>query len=127
GFGIALVHSCGGGGGSGGASRLSILEVSNGFGRMLPYQIPVRDAAGNPTARVIEINSLDDLTDNVTAANPVLPPTEWPTAAVLPSNAGGNHFFYARFSQELDITSVLASSTSAFGNNNNNLTGAIQI
>jgi hypothetical protein len=120
--------ACGGGGGGGGAgssSRMTILEVSNGFGRMLPYQIPVRNAQGNPTARVIEITSYADLVANVTPANPVLSPTEWPTTAVLPNSASGNHFIYARFSQDIDVESVLAATVS--GVPDNNLVGSIQI
>ncbi|MEQ1892286.1 MAG: hypothetical protein ABL998_07070 [Planctomycetota bacterium] len=104
----ALCGACGGAAtAGGGSSQFTIAEVSNGFGRMLPHQIAVRDSVGNPTARVIEITKLSDLTANVTAANPVKPPTEWPTGPQLPNGGSGNHFFFARFSQELDLLSVL--------------------
>ncbi len=127
GFGVVLVSACGGGGGgpAGSSSQMTIVEVSNGFGRLLPYQIPVRDANGNPTSRVIEITSIDQLVDNVTAANPILPPTEWPTSAILPSNSPGNHFVYVRFSQDLDVDSVLDSSITA--SPQSNLKGSIQV
>jgi len=126
GLGAALTTACGGGGsaGAGGSTQFTLVEASNGFGRMLPYQIPIRDVNGNPTARVIEIDSIDDLQDNVTLLNPVLAPTEWPTGAILPDSSPGNHFIYVRFSQEVDITSVLNASTASA---DNNLTGAIKI
>jgi len=121
-----LLQACGGASSSGGgSSQFTILEASNGFGRMLPYQIAVRDAAGNPTSRVIEITSLSDLTSNVTPANPVKPPTQWPLEGRQPNGAPGNHFFYVRFSQEIDLLSVLNPSTQAAIDSH--LTGAIQI
>ena len=122
----ALLGACGGAATpGGGSSQFTIDEVSNGFGRMLPYQIAVRDAAGNPTSRVIEITKLSDLTSNVTAANPVKPPTEWPTGPELPNGGSGNHFFYVSFSQEIELLSVLNPLVSA--NIDNNLTGSILI
>jgi hypothetical protein len=132
GAGAALLHACGGsGGGGGGSSQFFIEEVSNGFGRLLPYEIARRDAAGNPTGRVLEITTLADLIDNVTPANPIRPPTKWPAnadgsgAAVLPSNVPGNHFIYARFSQDIAIDSVLTAAVGAAGQNN--MTGAISV
>jgi DNA-binding beta-propeller fold protein YncE len=124
--GVGLISACGGGGGGGsGSSKFTIVEASNGFGRMLPYQIAERDAVGNPTTRVIEITSLADLVDNVTAANPVLPATEFPTEAILPSNVAGNHFIYVRFSQDIEVDSVLDPAVSAAVTSN--LTNAIEI
>ncbi|MSR62375.1 MAG: hypothetical protein EXS08_08020 [Planctomycetes bacterium] len=124
--GTAFFAACGGSSSSAsGGSQFTIIEASNGFGRLLPYQVAVRDAVGNPTARVIEITSYADLVNNVTAANPVKAPTEWPTAALLPNSAPGNHFFYVRFNQAIDVGSVLNAlvSTSAVST----LTGAIQV
>ena len=126
GFGLTLVSACGGGGGgAGGASQFRIVEVSNGFGRLLPYQIPERDEDGAPTSRVIEITSMADLVDNVTALNPILAPTEWPIQAQLPDGAGGNHFVYVRFSQDIEVDSVLESSISS--TDVNGLAGSIQV
>jgi hypothetical protein len=133
GLGSVLVSGCGGAssGGGGSSTQFLIEEVSNGFGRLLPYQIAQRDAEGNPTARIIEITSVEDLIENVTAANPIRPPTEWPTdpdglpAAVLPSSVPGNHFIYARFSQDIDIDSVLDPLVEA--EDTNNMTTAIQV
>src|SRR5262249_38727549 len=122
------VAACGGssaGGGGSGSSQFTIVEASNGFGRLLPYEIPIRDSQGNPTSRVIEITTEEDLVENVTPANPILPPTAWPGTAILPNRAPGNHFIFARFNQDIDVDSVLTSSISAVGNNN--LAGAIQV
>src|SRR5262245_57810933 len=131
-LGGALIGGCGGSATGGAASsRFRIEEVSNGFGRLLPYQIAQRDDEGKPTSKVIEITSLKDLTNNVTQANPIRPPTEWPIDAggagkpVLPSNDPGNHFIYVRFSQDIDIDSVLTPLTSAV--DTNNMTTAIQV
>lgn len=111
--GLLLVPACGGGGGgTGGGSRFSIVEASNGFGKLLPYQIPVPDAFGQPTSAVVEVRSYDQLVANTTFNNPVLKPTEWPTTAVLPNNLAGNHFLYVRFTQAIDVTSVLSSDAS---------------
>src|SRR5688572_4407248 len=97
GLGGVLFAGCGGSGGGGqGSSQMRIEEVSNGFGRLLPYEIAVRDSEGNPTSRVIEISSIDDLVSNVTQANPIRPPTKWPIDMdgngnpILPSNLAGN-------------------------------------
>ena len=105
---------------------MSLVEVSNGFGRLLPYVIPVPDAQGNPSAQLIEIRNLEDLYNNPsTAANPILPPAAWPDTAINPSNAPGNHFVYATFSHDIFETSVL--DPTAAGLANNGLTGAITV
>ncbi len=124
-----LISGCGGGGGSGsrsssGVSGFAILEASNGFGKLLPHRIPIKDAIGLPTSTVIEITTLANLRDNVTLTNPILPPVQWPTTAVLPNSEPGNHFIYVRFSQALKIDSILSSSTTAAVNN---LTGNMQV
>ena len=115
-----------GGSGSENSSVMSLTEVSNGFGRILPYLIPVADAAGNPTAQIIEIRSLEDLYNNPsTDLNPVLPPVAWPTEAINPANADGNHFVIVSFTGDIDETSVLDPTASGLGNNG--LTGAITV
>jgi hypothetical protein len=83
-----------------------ILEVSNGFGKLLPYQIGV---LGQPS-QVVELTRFDQLVANASLTNPIKPPTEWPVTAVLPTSLAGNHFIYARFSQPIDPTSVLSQS-----------------
>jgi hypothetical protein len=128
GFGALLVSACGGGStsrNSSGVSGFTVLEVSNGFGKLLPHRIPIKDAAGLPTGTVIEITSLQDLTNNVTLTNPILPPVQWKTTAELPNAEPGNHFIYARFSQPLRIDSILSSAPASGAPNN--LTGNIQV
>ncbi len=124
---VFLFASCSGGGSgsSGSASQMDLLEVSNGFGLMLPHQVRKADANGNPTAELVLIRSFDDLTGNVTPQNPILPVTEWPTEARLPNGDAGNHFIYAEFSQPLDIDSVLDPSPA--GQANSGLIGPITV
>jgi hypothetical protein len=134
-FAVALVASAvscfssddEGGPGSENASVMALTEVTNGFGRILPYLIPVADpATGAPTAQIIEIRSLDDLYNNPsTDLNPILPPAAWPVAAINPANALGNHFVVVSFTGDIDETSVL--DPTAPGQANNGLTGAITV
>ncbi|MFT7516525.1 MAG: hypothetical protein ACI84O_000308 [Myxococcota bacterium] len=113
--------------GSSGAPVMSLTEVSNGFGRLLPYVIPVADPiTGGPTAQLIEIRQLEDLYNNPsTDLNPILPPVAWPTAAINPANASGNHFVVVSFTGDIDEASVL--DPTASGLSNNGLTGAITV
>ena len=124
-FGLLVASSCGGGGGSsgGGSSRFSILEASNGFGKLLPYRIAVKDANGQPTSQVIEIRRIEDLLANATETNPIKAPTEWPVGAVLPDRKPGNHFISVMFTQDVDPTSVLDNSVGDGGE----LTSQVQV
>jgi len=124
---VFLLASCSGGGGGtpGSASQLDLLEVSNGFGLMLPHQVRKADVNGDPTAELVLIRSIDDLTGNVTLSNPILPVTEWPTEARLPNGDAGNHFIYAEFTQPLDVDAVLDPSPA--GQANSGLIGPITV
>ncbi|MDP7062214.1 MAG: beta-propeller fold lactonase family protein, partial [Planctomycetota bacterium] len=106
---------------------MNIVEVSNGFGRLLPYVIPVADpATGLPTSQVVEIRTIDDLLNNPsTVLNPVKEPSFWPTTATNPGNNTGNHFVTVKFSRSIKVTSVL--DPTAAGLSNNGLTGAISV
>lgn len=105
---------------------MALTEVSNGFGRILPYVVPVPDNAGLPTSQLVEIRTLDDLFDNPsTDINPVLPPAAWPSLAVNPANALGNHFVVVSFTGDINETSVLDPTASGLANNG--LTGAITV
>lgn len=101
---------CGGSGGSssGGGGVMDIQTASNGFGQILPHTVRKLDANGNQTPTIISIRKRDDLIANVTSLNPILPPPEWPTSAILPNGQPGNHFIYAEFRQDIDIDSVLS-------------------
>jgi hypothetical protein len=116
-----------GGSGSASSSVMALTEVTNGFGRILPYLIPIADpVTGSPTAQIIEIRSLEDLYNNPsTDLNPILPPAAWPLAAINPANEDGNHFVVVSFTGDIDETSVL--DPTASGQANNGLTGAITV
>src|SRR5262245_26879797 len=111
GLGTLLVPACGGGAGGGSSSRFEIVEASNGFGKLLPYQINELDENGAETGEVVELTRIDQLIANASLANPVLPPTEWPVNAVLPNSLAGNQFVFVRFSQAIDPTTVLSKSS----------------
>jgi len=111
GLGLLLPLACGGGTSGpnvGTAAQMEIIEVSNGFGRLLPYEIRRVDPATNqPTNEVVSIRTQATLQANAIPGNPILPPTQWKTTAVLPNNAPGNHFVYARFKNDILLESVL--------------------
>ena len=102
-----LLTGCSGGSSGGAATQMDLVEVSNGFGLMLPYQVHKADAQGNPTPELVAIRSVEDMTANVGPLNPVLPVTEWPVEARLPNGDDGNHFLYARFKQPIRVRSAL--------------------
>jgi hypothetical protein len=113
----AFLQACGGGagaaGGGGGHAGMDLVQVSNGFGQLLPHTVLRLDANGNPTTIAIPIRTNADLVNNVTPLNPVLPVVQYPQTAVLPSGLTGDHFIYAQFDHDVDITSILDSSVSA--------------
>ena len=104
---------------------MNLVEVSNGFGLMLPYQVHKADAQGQPTPELVAIRTVDDLVSNVGPLNPVLPVTEWPLLARLPNGDDGNHFVYAEFTQEIAIDSVLDRSPA--GQANSGLLGSLTV
>ncbi len=117
--------ACSGGSSAGASSQLDLTEVSNGFGLMLPHLTYKADAAGLPTSTLLPIRSIDDLVNNVSAQNPILPVTEWPVTSILPNGDAGNQFIYAEFSQPLDVDSVLDPSPA--GQANSGLIGPITV
>jgi hypothetical protein len=108
-------------------SLMKLQEVSNGFGRLLPYVIAVPDPiSGAPSAQLIEIRSMEDLLNNPPSeSNPILPPASWPTASINPAGRTGNHYVTARFTRSIDIASVLDATPAGFANNG--LTGTISV
>jgi len=104
---------------------MSLEEASNGFGQLVPHTIRKLDATGNPTAQIVNIRSQEDLASNISLANPVRPVPKFPTGAVLPSGAPGNHFLYASFTLPLEIDSVLSSSPGAQASSG--LAGAVTV
>ena len=110
--------SCSGGGaaGGGGSDGMDLIEITNGFGLLVPYQVFRADAQGNPTPVLIQIRKHEDLIDNVNPLNPILPLTTWPVTATLPDGTEGSHFISARFTQPILVNSVLDPSASGQGN-----------
>jgi hypothetical protein len=104
---------------------LHLVRASHGFGQLLPHRIHALDGAGQPTAQIVDIAALADLVQHSSALNPVLPASAWPTLAVLPNGAAGNHYVAIHFDLPLDALSVLdpsgASASVA------HLTGAISV
>lgn len=111
--------------GGGSAALMTLDEMSNGFGRLVPHTIVQLDASGNPTAQVVQIRTQQDLINNLRASNPVLPPIQCEETAVLPSGAPGNQFIYVRFTQDIDIDTVLESSPA--GSATSGLSGAVSV
>ncbi|MDP7559996.1 MAG: hypothetical protein QF745_05600 [Planctomycetota bacterium] len=109
------------------STSMLIVEVTNGFGRMLPHLVHKVNPDGSiSTDQLVEIRDLDTLLANTPSAlNPVLPPAAWPTSAIIPSGQNGNHFVSVKFSRTLETDSVL--DPSAGGLSNNGLTGAVQV
>lgn len=130
---LPLLPACGSGGGGGlgdpnaSAVTMEIVEVTNGFGRLLPYVVPVADpVTGLPTAQLLEIRTIDDLINNPpTVLNPVKPPATWPSTAINPAGRTGNHFVAVKFSRSLDLDSVLDRTSSGLANNG--LTGTLSV
>ena len=89
GLGALLLPACGGASGGGTSSQMVIVDSSNGFGKLLPHRVFRADSEGMPTNVLVEITRFDDLANNVTQTNPILPPVEWPTEAVLPNGEVG--------------------------------------
>ncbi len=109
----AVFAACGGGEAGGSAAQMELVEVSHGFGLLLPHQVFVADPSGNPTQELLALRKQSDLVNNVTLANPILPVTEWPVTPSLPNGDSGNHYVYVEFTQPIDVTSVLDPSPGA--------------
>tara|TARA_R110002126_G_scaffold23750_13_gene82966 strand:- start:27 stop:3227 length:3201 start_codon:yes stop_codon:yes gene_type:complete len=130
GFTSLSLSSCGGpstanSGGTVTSNQLSLLEASNGFGQIVPHTIQALDSFGNVTPQIVNIRHHQDLVDHLRLFNQVRSTPKFPSEARLPSNAVGNHFMYASFSQDLDLASVLDPSPGAQANSG--LTGAISV
>lgn len=120
----AFAASCGGesGPGKGSAAILTLNEVNNGFGQLLPHRVPELDAAGNPTGQIVSIRSLADISQHVTRGNPILPSDVFRQGAISPTGQPGNHFIYANFTQPIDPLTVLNPSPTGAG-----LSGAVSV
>jgi hypothetical protein len=121
---VAALASCTGGGNS--SSPVMDLEiVSNGFGELLPYKVLQLGPNGVPTQQIISIRSEATLLENVRSNNPVRPTPSFGAGPVLPGGASGNHFLYARFTDGIDLASVLSGAPSS--QQSGGLTGSITV
>jgi len=121
GAGTLLFTACGGGGkssseGGGSATFMNLEEVSNGFGQLVPHTVQKLDEFGNPSLQMVSIRTQQDMVDNLTLANPILPVPQFDEDAILPSGFPGNHFLVARFTQPIAIDSVLDSTPGGLAN-----------
>jgi hypothetical protein len=110
---VALSGCDGGGDSSGGTGTIDLVQVSNGFGQLLPHKVFRLDENGAPTTSLVSIRSLDEMIANVRSTNPIQPPTQFPTLASLPGNLPGNHFLVAEFTTDVDVSSILDGAPSA--------------
>ncbi len=122
---LLLLAACGGGSSGGTEATMDLVQVSNGFGQLLPHKVLRLDDAGQPTTALVSIRTLDDLVSNVSPTNPVQPPPQFPTTPLLPNNLAGNHFLYAEFSRDIDLDSILDPAPSA--QSVNGLRGTVQL
>ena len=121
-----MLGGCGGGSnGSSQAGSMDLVQVSNGFGQLLPHKVYRLNPNGTASETLLSVRTLSDLVANLNSTNGVQPPPQFPTVAVLPSNAAGNHFLFAEFTRPVDVSTVLDPSPSAQAVNG--LRGSIQL
>ncbi|MFT7669882.1 MAG: DNA-binding beta-propeller fold protein YncE [Planctomycetota bacterium] len=104
---------------------MDLVQVSNGFGQVLPHKVFALDDAGLPSANLISIQNHEDLLANVRSDNVIQPVASFPIEAILPNGEAGNHFFMAEFTEDLLVDSVLSSSPGLVPSNS--FTGTIVV
>lgn len=108
---LALIPACSGGtpGNPNNRGPFEVLEISTGSNPIFPYRVREVDSFGQPTNRILEITSIEELKANASGNNLVLPIGIFPTGApILPDGNPGNQFLKIRFSHELDPASILS-------------------
>ena len=123
--GLFAACSGGGSGSSQATPDMDLLLVSNGFGQLLPHQAFQTDGEGNVGTDVMDIRTLDELFTHVSGANPIHATPRLSEDPRLPSGNPGNQFIYARFTNNIDVSSVL--SDRAADQANSGLTGTIVV
>ena len=78
-----------------------------------------------PTGQVLPITSNDVIIAHVRRGNPILPITQFPLVPELPTGVPGNQYFFATFSQELDLSTVLSPVPGAQASSG--LTGSVSV
>jgi len=109
----------------GSASAMNLEVLSNGFGQILPHQIQQLDDFGQPLPVILQVRDQQTLIDNLRLDNPILPVAKFPDQTLLPNGAPGNHYLYATFSRDIDISTVLDGSPGAQANSG--LLGAVSV
>ncbi|MDP6929562.1 MAG: hypothetical protein QF412_07665 [Planctomycetota bacterium] len=99
--------------------------MTTGLGQVFPYRIREVDPFGNPTTDIVSIETIETLKANVNANNGVLPVASFASTAILPSGGPGNHFLLIRFSNKVDLESVLSDKLA--NQTNSGLTTAISL
>lgn len=114
-----FLSSCTGGsaGPGGGAGSMDLVQVSHGFGQVLPHKTFALGEDGLPTPTVMSIRTMDELLDNVRVGNPVHPTPTLPETAILPNGDPGNQFLMLEFTQDLMVESVLTAAPGQIDNN----------
>ena len=84
-----------------------LVAIRAGGGSVWPFRIRALDAQGKPTEKLLEVRGLDVLQEHQTGENRVLPPARFPRQAILPDGGVGNQFLFFRFSQPVDVATVL--------------------
>ena len=124
---LVVLTSCNGGSSGDKANRgpFTVTQISTGLGQIYPYRIRRVDTFGNPTATILNVDSMDVLKANVNANNDVLPVATFDTTATLPNGQPGNQFVVLRFSHKLRVNSILSDQLS--GLTNSGLTTAVSL
>lgn len=106
----ALLPACSGGSSGDRDNRgdFEVSLISTGRGQIYPYRIREVDSFGNPTNKILQIEDVDTLQNNVNGNNGVLPVATFDTTAILPDGSPGNHYIQFMFSHKLDVDSVLS-------------------
>lgn len=104
---------------------MDLVQVSTGFGQLLPHKAYALDEDENVTSAITSIRTMDDLLTHVRVGNPIHPTPSLPDTAILPNGAAGNQYLLVEFTQELSIESVMSSAPGQI--NNNSLTGTILV
>ncbi|MBK8975751.1 MAG: hypothetical protein IPM29_07480 [Planctomycetes bacterium] len=125
---LALTTGCSGGSSRDPANRGPFLlrQITTGQGQIYPYRVRELDGDGRPSNRIINIESEATLRQHVNASNGVLPVATFPSDLSLPEGGQGNNYLLFKFSNNLDLDSILSDSIAA-ANTSSGLTTALNL
>ncbi len=112
---LGALAGCSGGSGGDPSNRgpFVLQQITTGQGQVFPYRVRQLDEDGNPTSTILNIESIDTLQQNHTQANRILPVATLPEDLSLPGGGTGNNYLFFRFSNNIQLNSVLSDSISA--------------